>query len=142
MRKAFILLVLATFVLPAPTAAQSGPALPDAQTVPVNQQGVTHALRWQHAFVPDLRTGASPIKPLLVRRQGAQSNGDNRHPVLLGALIGAGAGAVSAQGQRWNELYCQNGGDEDCLFHGAAGTWFGAGVGAGVGALIGFIVSR
>ncbi len=83
-----------------------------------------------------------PGKSLVMPRQGTQSTGGSRHPVLIGALIGAGAGAVSAQGRRWNELYCANGGDEDCLFHGSAGTLFGAGVGAGVGALIGLIVGR
>ena len=64
-----------------------------------------------------------------------------RHPAAFGALAGAGAGAVSAI-PRWNELYCANGGDEDCLFYGAAGVAVGAGIGAGIGALVGMLVGR
>jgi hypothetical protein len=64
-----------------------------------------------------------------------------RHPALFGALVGAGAGAVSSA-PRWTELYCATGGDEDCLFHGGAGVLFGAGAGAGIGALIGFFAGR
>ena len=64
-----------------------------------------------------------------------------RHPALFGALVGAGAGAVSSV-PRWTELYCAGGGDEDCLFHGGLGVLFGAGAGAGVGALIGFSARR
>jgi GNAT superfamily N-acetyltransferase len=62
-----------------------------------------------------------------------------RHPAAFGALVGAGAGAVSSI-PRWNELYCAGGGDEDCLFHGAAGVAVGAGIGAGIGALVGMLV--
>ena len=64
-----------------------------------------------------------------------------RHPAAFGALVGAGAGAVSAI-PRWNELYCAGGGDEDCFFHGAAGVAVGAGIGAGIGALVGMIAGR
>jgi hypothetical protein len=64
-----------------------------------------------------------------------------RHPALFGALMGAGAAAVSSV-PRWTELYCAGGGDEDCLFHGAAGVLFGVGAGAGIGALIGFLAGR
>ena len=64
-----------------------------------------------------------------------------RHPVLLGALAGAGAGAVSAI-PRWNELYCATGGDEDCFFHGGQGVFVGAGIGAGIGSVVGIVVGR
>jgi hypothetical protein len=64
-----------------------------------------------------------------------------RHPAAFGAIVGAGAGAVSAI-PRWNELYCATGGDEECLFHGAAGVAVGAGIGAGIGALVGMLVGR
>ena len=64
-----------------------------------------------------------------------------RHPVLFGAIVGAGVGAVSSV-PRWNELYCATGGDEDCVFHGGVGVLVGAGAGAGVGALIGSLFGR
>ncbi len=61
-----------------------------------------------------------------------------RHPVLFGAAVGAGAGAVSAATME-NELFC-SGGDEDCFFHGGSRTLVGAGFGAAIGSLAGFIV--
>jgi len=53
-----------------------------------------------------------------------------RHPVLTGALVGAGAGAV------WAEIFCRGQCEGDprpyiALFGGA-----GAGIGAGIGAVI------
>ncbi len=82
-------------------------------------------------------TGASQaLPPAPVNRSWVQ-----RHPAAFGALVGAGAGAVSAI-PRWNELYCATGGDEECLFHGAAGVAVGAGIGAGIGALVGMIAGR
>ncbi len=71
----------------------------------------------------------------------AESSWIRRHPILFGALVGAGAGAVSSI-PRWTELYCAGGGDEDCLFHGGTGVLFGTGAGAGVGALIGVLLRR
>lgn len=62
-----------------------------------------------------------------------------RHPALFGALVGAGAGAVSAATME-NELFC-SGGDEDCLIHGGGRVLVGAGMGAGIGALAGWLVS-
>ena len=64
-----------------------------------------------------------------------------RHPALFGALVGAGAGAVSSI-PRWTELYCSTGGDEDCLFHDTQGLLFGMGAGAGLGSLIGWLAGR
>jgi hypothetical protein len=62
-----------------------------------------------------------------------------RHPALFGALIGAGAGAVSAATME-NELFC-SGSDEDCFIHGGGRVLVGAGMGAGIGALAGWLVS-
>jgi hypothetical protein len=76
------------------------------------------------------------------QQPASQSRGwIQRHPTLFGALVGAGLGAVSSI-PRWNELYCATGGDEECLFHGAAGVLFGAGAGAGIGALVGHFVGK
>lgn len=82
----------------------------------------------------------------LVRREGSlvqqPGPGDRgwiaRHPTLFGALVGAGAGAVSAVTME-NELFC-SGGDEDCFFHGDRRVLVGAGFGAGIGALVGLLV--
>jgi hypothetical protein len=62
----------------------------------------------------------------------------SRHPVLFGALVGAGAGAVSSAVQE-NELFCSRG-DEDCFFHGSSRFAVGAGIGAGIGAAVGLVV--
>lgn len=62
----------------------------------------------------------------------------SRHPVLVGALVGAGAGTVASLVME-NELFCSRG-DEDCLFHGGSRALVGAGMGAGVGALVGWVV--
>jgi hypothetical protein len=74
-------------------------------------------------------------------RQTVEPGWIRRHPVLFGALVGAGAGMVTSI-PRWTELYCAGGGDEDCLFHGASGVAFGAAAGAGIGALVGAIAGR
>jgi uncharacterized protein YcfJ len=63
-----------------------------------------------------------------------------RHPALFGALVGTGAGAVSA-GTMENELFC-SGGDDDCIFHGGGRMIVGAGIGAGVGAVVGWLAGR
>jgi hypothetical protein len=63
----------------------------------------------------------------------------SRHPVLFGAMVGAGVGAVAA-GTMENELFC-SGGDDDCIFYGGGRALTGAGIGAGVGAVVGVIVS-
>lgn len=62
----------------------------------------------------------------------------SRHPVLFGALVGAGAGTVSSAVQE-NELFC-SGGDEDCFFHGPSRFAVGAGIGAGIGAAVGLVI--
>ncbi len=62
-----------------------------------------------------------------------------RHPALFGALVGAGAGAISSATME-NELFC-SGGDEDCLIYGGGRVLVGAGIGAGIGALAGWLVS-
>jgi len=75
----------------------------------------------------------------LVQQPGSADRGwIARHPALFGALVGAGAGAVSAVTME-NELFC-SGGDEDCFFHGDGRVLVGAGFGAGIGALVGFLV--
>lgn len=63
----------------------------------------------------------------------------SRHPVLFGAMVGAGAGAVAA-GTMENELFC-SGGDDDCVIGGEGRALAGAGIGAGIGAVVGVIVS-
>jgi hypothetical protein len=61
-----------------------------------------------------------------------QSGHRVRHPVLLGAAIGAGAGFVlNASACRTGESVCT-----------AAGNLMMAGIGAGVGAVVGAIVGR
>lgn len=63
----------------------------------------------------------------------------SRHPVLFGAMVGAGAGAVAA-GTMENELFC-SGGDDDCVIGGDGRALAGASIGAGIGAVVGVIVS-
>jgi hypothetical protein len=124
--------VLLVFALTSPLAAQA-PEKPEVA---------------QHARTPLLasidreaiRAGVVERSAISHRTQSSvpQPSWARRHPVVLGAIAGAGIGAASSA-VRWTELYCANGGDEDCLFHGAQGVFFGAGVGAGIGALIGLV---
>jgi hypothetical protein len=103
------------------------PLLSDA----VLREAIRLASPADHAGRSGRQQSASPSEP----------NWVERHPVLFGALVGAGLGAASSI-PRWNELYCATGGDEECLFHGASGVLFGAGAGAGIGAVVGWTVSR
>jgi len=53
-----------------------------------------------------------------------------RHPVLTGALVGAGGGAV------WAEIFCRGQCEGDPLPYIALFGGIGAGVGAGIGAVV------
>jgi putative acetyltransferase len=99
------------------------------------RDAVAHEVR-RLAASQSRRTGFQVSQPTPRDRGWIQ-----RHPDAFGALVGAGAGAVSAI-PRWNELYCASGGDEDCFFPGVAGVAVGAGIGAGIGALVGMIAGR
>jgi hypothetical protein len=101
--------------------------------IPAVTMPTPHSLRgsltWRHAIAQT--TGPShPSRP----------NWMKRHPVLFGALVGAGAGAIFGLISE-NELIC-SGGDEDCLFYGAKRPLVGAGLGAGTGALVGLTLGR
>jgi hypothetical protein len=62
----------------------------------------------------------------------AQPSARNRHPVMIGAAIGAGAGLlINVSACRTGESVCT-----------ASGNLLMAGIGAGVGALVGVLVSR
>ena len=144
MRKLFALAVaLICLAKPSPTFAGEQPVERNAPAA-VNHGGlirfglrdaVAHEVR-RLAVSQSRHTGFQVSEPAPSDRGWIQ-----RHPAVFGALVGAGAGAVSAI-PRWNELYCASGGDEDCFFHGAAGVAVGAGIGAGIGALVGMIAGR
>jgi hypothetical protein len=104
---------------------------------PILQEAIDRAVTRNRLAPPPSRRGDR-----LVPQQGSQNRSwIGRHPALFGAVVGGAAGALSSAGQ-WNELYCASGGDEECVFHGAAGVLFGAGVGAGIGTLVGWLVGR
>lgn len=73
--------------------------------------------------------------------QDKQRSWIRRHPVLFGAMVGAGAGLI-AGGTMENELICQAGNDEDCLFYNGSRFAVGAGAGAAIGALVGWIAGK
>lgn len=127
-RCGFVLLV---FAMASPLAAQEleKPAVASRERTPFHESIERAAIR------------AGLERTAVARREQPSLQHPSwarRHPVLLGAIIGAGLGAASSA-PRWTELYCATGGDEDCLFHGAKGVLFGAGIGAGIGALVGRI---
>lgn len=133
---------LICFASPSRTFAGEQPAevhAPAAQQAGLTRftlrDAVAHEVR-RLAISQSRNAGAQVSQPAPRDRNWVQ-----RHPAAFGALVGAGAGAVSAI-PRWNELYCAGGGDEDCFFHGAAGVAVGAGIGAGIGALVGMIAGR
>jgi hypothetical protein len=114
----------------APSIAARAPAL--AETGPL---AAAAAREVQHlARVAAARRAQGVEQP---RAEGR--NWISRHPVLFGAMVGAGAGAVAA-GTMENELFC-SGGDDDCIFYGGGRPLMGAGIGAGVGAVVGVFVS-
>jgi len=134
MRKAFTLVLLCVLSQPQMFADEG-----DARSLPSQRLILTKAIEQEsRRSTLSLRReqGAQPQQPAPESRGWVE-----RHPALFGALVGAGAGAVSSI-PRWTELYCATGGDEDCLFHGGAGVLFGAGVGAGVGSLVGYFVGK
>ena len=86
----------------------------------------------------EARRLAAPFSQQQSDKQAAEKSGwISRHPALFGALVGAGAGAVTSMAMD-NEWFC-SGGDEDCFFHGGSRVLVGAGIGAGVGALVGWV---
>ena len=124
---ALLVLLLAN---PAGLFGQEPPAKPCA--------GCLTRLTLTDAQLRDVLRTAAAVPP--ARQAGSQNRGwIRRHPALVGAMVGAGIGAVSSI-PRWTELYCATGGDEDCFFHGSVGVLFGTGAGAGIGALIGLLL--
>ena len=114
----------------APSVAARAPALAEAGPL-----AAAAAREVQHlARVAAARHAQGVEQP---RAEGR--NWISRHPVLFGAMVGAGAGAVAA-GTMENELFC-SGGDDDCVIGGEGRALAGAGIGAGIGAVVGVIVS-
>ena len=109
------------------------------ETIPPQQKGmVREAVRREVARIL-LRPSLWRSEDVLAQQTGSQNRRwSGRHPALFGALVGAGAGAVSAATME-NEWFCSRG-DEDCLFYGGSRVLVGAGMGAGVGALVGWLV--
>ena len=66
-------------------------------------------------------------------QQPAERSWAGRHPVAMGAMIGAAAGALVGASPCWKEV-CGDG-------HGPLLVAFGAGLGASIGAGVGFTVS-
>jgi hypothetical protein len=119
----------ATHVVPAPTDQRTPP-----QTLILSKSAEAEARR--------LAVSLGKAKSLELQQPPTQRRSwISRHPTLFGALVGAGAGAASSV-VGVGELYCASGSDEDCLFYGASGVLFGAGLGAGVGALVGHFVGK
>ena len=114
------------------TARQNEPAAPFAEHDGPNLLASAMRESTRLAATPARHEGARWFQAPAPHR-----NWIRRHPVLFGALVGAGAGAVASVTME-NELFC-SGGDEDCFFHGNSRTLVGAGMGAGVGALVGLI---
>jgi hypothetical protein len=136
--------ILCVLSVPLPSAADAPDARAAARATrdearPLQRLTVRHAVEREAAL---LALTMNSTAMFTVQPQASRDSGwMRRHPVLFGALVGAGAGAVSSI-PRWTELYCAGGGDEDCLFHGGGGVLFGAGAGAGIGAVIGVLVGR
>ncbi len=131
---------------PSAVHAQGGPPEPGtAVTTRVVDGSLPQTLILRNAIAREVaRLALPPGSALSLQAQrpvARERTWVRRYPARFGALVGAGAGAVSSV-PRWTEMYCAGGGDEDCLFHGGAGVLFGAGAGAGIGALIGFVAGR
>ncbi len=145
MRRAFAPLLLICVLSPAEVSAQ-GRSL---ETRVISTTLVASSLSQPLILRKAIEREARRLTPTLGRAENLRAQQPasrdrtwiRRHPALFGALVGAGAGAVSSV-PRWNELYCAGGTDEDCVFHQGLGVLFGAGAGAGVGALIGSLVGR
>jgi len=144
MREAFALLVLICVAHPAEMRAQARGPEPGGMSSTPAATSLSQPRPLKTAIDRETRRLA-PARRIATFQTPPPSAGNRswirRHPALFGALVGAGAGAVSSA-PRWTELYCATGGDEDCFFHGGAGVLFGTGAGAGIGALIGFLAGR
>ncbi len=143
MRLLAVALAACVLLQPAMAAAQAVhaplPLVPSRTSIERSEDGpLMAAIRRQGALL-SARTDdrAAPRQDIAGPRQNRSWIG--RHPVLFGALVGAGAGTVAA-GTMNNEMFCQAGNDEDCFFYNGSRFAVGAGIGAGIGALVGWIV--
>ena len=112
--------VVLSLVLPAVTLAQN-PTTQTLSKLPTNVAGPLYGFAPRQADRVATPSSNSPQKKTRVR-----------HPVLLGAAIGAGAGfVINAAACRTGESVCTSGGNV-----------LMAGIGAGIGAAIGAVLSR
>ena len=92
-----------------------------ASVIEIGQLQRSAALELRHSRQA-LDRGSKPVQPSTRKR----------HPVLIGAAIGAGAGLlINVTACRTGESVCS-----------APGNLLMAGIGAGIGALVGVLVSR
>jgi hypothetical protein len=131
-----LVMIVVFIMLPVPSVAQE--AVP-----PPRQPAVSATAAPAAALSPASKTawdaGRLPSNRRIARQPDEHGRPwISRHPVLFGALVGAGAGTVSSAVQE-NELFCSRG-DEDCFFHGSSRFAVGAGIGAGIGAAVGLVV--
>lgn len=133
-----VLTLVIACLLAASPALAAGPA--ETERDERRQTGaLVESARREAARLARAPHGESARRSAQVREPGNTERGwIGRHPVLVGALIGAGAGAAASMTMD-NELFC-SGSDEDCLFYKGNRWMVGAGMGAGVGALVGLIV--
>lgn len=144
MRRSFAVLLLACALGPPASAEDRSPAAKLVSRA-AREPAPVQTLMLRNAIDREATRVARSLETAAVaqtRPAASQARGWlGRHSTLFGALVGGGAGAVSSL-PRWTELYCATGGDEDCLFHGSDGVWFGIGAGAGIGALVGHLVGN
>ena len=124
-----------------PSGVQVGHPIATWQEPPASQKPMLSAAIDREVTRILLAPSVSRGADLLAQQSESQNRGwIRRHSALFGALVGAGAGVVSAATME-NELFC-SGGDEDCLFHGGGRVLLGGGMGAGVGALAWWLVGQ
>ena len=134
-----IVAVFLASTLTAPAGVLQGPTLSDGAVYQVASHKPAGVLR--KAIVDEAgRLGRGFPSSSLQQPQPKQRSWAGRHPVLVGALIGAGIGGV-AKGSLLglpNDACIVDSETTGCT---GASVAIGAGLGAGVGALVGLVVS-
>src|SRR5262245_49241241 len=133
MRKVIATFVASLLLFPAGSLAQEA-AVNSRRTI--NGDRTHHSKPLLNAAVLEARTAIVAGKGLQPARP--QRSFASRHPVVTGALIGAGGGA--AFGTLISSQSCQSTSDPGLCSSEA--LWLSPLVGAGVGAIIGRVISR
>jgi len=113
----------------AATVGAGQSAVPQVVASSAWSSGLRQSIDREAARLAKNQLGATAVQP----QQLPERSWAGRHPMALGAMIGAAGGVV------WGGLVCSNSCDGEPYLAMPAGASVGAGIGVGIGALISLI---